>query len=88
LWLYIPRKEKFPGQMKIIYIRSIRESFSGVKSICALRYYTPPSSADVENDWSCTSIRPYVFVACSFIKHKHKFTFKIISAAGHGSRAV
>jgi len=37
--------------------------------------YSPPSSTEVKNMWSCTSTSPYVFIALCLMKHKDYFTF-------------
>jgi len=42
--------------------------------------HSPPSSAEVKNSWSYTSIPPYVFVAWYSVKHRNSFfTFAFIS---------
>jgi hypothetical protein len=37
--------------------------------------HLPPSSAEVKNAWSCTSIPQYVFMAWCLVKHRDNFTF-------------
>jgi hypothetical protein len=40
---------------------------------------SPPSSADVKNEWSCTSDSSYVFTEWSLSKHGDNFTFFLVS---------
>jgi hypothetical protein len=42
--------------------------FTGIKRPGLGAEHLPPSSADVKNAWSCTSIAQYVFVAWCLIK--------------------
>jgi hypothetical protein len=37
--------------------------------------HSPPSSAEVKNAWSYTSIPQYVFMAWCLVKHRDVFTF-------------
>jgi hypothetical protein len=37
--------------------------------------YSPPSSAEVKNAWSYTSIPHYVFMSSCLVKHRDMFTF-------------
>jgi hypothetical protein len=39
--------------------------------------HSPPSSAEVKNAWSYTSIPQYVFMAWCLVKHRDNFTFYI-----------
>jgi hypothetical protein len=36
----------------------------GVKQLGYEVDHSPPSSAEVKNEWSCTSVPPYAFMAC------------------------
>jgi hypothetical protein len=36
---------------------------------------SPPSSAEVKNAWSYTSIHQYVFMGWCLVKHRDNFTF-------------
>jgi hypothetical protein len=40
--------------------------------------HPPPSSAEVKNAWSYTSIPEYVFMAWCLVKHRDNFTFTFI----------
>jgi hypothetical protein len=40
--------------------------------------HSPQSSAEVMNAWMCTCNLPYVFMACSVIKHRDQFTFFLL----------
>jgi hypothetical protein len=40
--------------------------------------YSPPSSAEVKNEWSYTSTPQYVFVAWCLVKHTDNFTFFLL----------
>jgi len=37
--------------------------------------HSPPSSAELKNEWSYTSIPQYVFIAWCLVKHRNNFTF-------------
>jgi hypothetical protein len=37
--------------------------------------HSPPSSAEIKNAWSYTSIPQYVFMAWCLVKHRDNFTF-------------
>jgi hypothetical protein len=37
--------------------------------------HSPPSSAEVKNEWSCTSTPPYAFMAWCLVKHRDNFIF-------------
>jgi hypothetical protein len=39
--------------------------------------HSPPSSADVKNAWSYTSIPQYVFMAWCLVKHRDNFAFTL-----------
>jgi hypothetical protein len=39
--------------------------------------YSPPSSAEVKNVWSCTATPQYVLMACYLVKHRVNFTFTL-----------
>jgi len=45
------------------------ESFSGHKWPGHGANHSPPSSAEIKNTWSCTSITPHFFMAWCLIKH-------------------
>jgi hypothetical protein len=51
--------------------------FLGVKRQGRQADHSPPSSAEVENVWSCTSTPPYVFRAWCLIKHSDNLTFTL-----------
>jgi hypothetical protein len=36
--------------------------------------HSPPSTAEVKNEWSCSSTPPYAFVAWCSVKHRDNFT--------------
>jgi hypothetical protein len=36
--------------------------------------YSPPSSSELTNSWSCTATDPYVFMACCLTKRRDGFT--------------
>jgi hypothetical protein len=43
--------------------------------------HSPPSSAEVKNAWSYTSIPLYVFMAWCLVKHRDNFTFFTFTTA-------
>jgi hypothetical protein len=47
----------------------------GVKRLRREADHSHPSSADVKNAWSYTSIPQYVFMAWCLVKHRDNFTF-------------
>jgi hypothetical protein len=47
----------------------------GVKRPWREADHSPTSSAEVKNEWSCTSIPQYVFMAWCLVKHGDNFTF-------------
>jgi hypothetical protein len=47
----------------------------GVKWLGREADYSPPSSAEVKNAWSCTSTPQYVFMVWCLVKCRDNFTF-------------
>jgi hypothetical protein len=45
--------------------------------------HSPPSSAEVKNVWSYTSIPEYVFMAWCLVKHRDNFTFYLYYCTIH-----
>ena len=56
-------------------------SFLRDKSAVTLADVTPPSSAEVRNEWSCTYTRPNVLMPWCLIKLKQNFTCHVIYLA-------
>jgi len=55
--------------------------FPGVKQPGRETDQLPPSSAEVKNTWSCTSIPLYVFMAWCLIKHRIRLHGVVLSQA-------
>jgi hypothetical protein len=53
-------------------------SFPGGKVAGHEADHSPPSSAEVKNEWNYTSIPQYVFMAWCLLKHRGNFTFTVI----------
>jgi hypothetical protein len=49
----------------------------GVKRPVSAADHSPPSSAEVKNAWSYTSIPQYVIVVWCLVKHRDNFTFTL-----------
>jgi hypothetical protein len=48
--------------------------FPGVKRPGRQADQSPPPSADIKNEWSCTFTPSYVFLAWDLVKHRTNFT--------------
>jgi hypothetical protein len=62
------------------YPMGTRDSFPGVKRPGREADHSPPSSAEVKNAWSYTSIPQYVFMAWCSVKHRDNFTFYLFTS--------
>jgi hypothetical protein len=61
------------------YPMGTKGSFPGGKAAGAWTDHSPPSSAEVKNVWSYTSIHPYVFMVWCLVKDRDKFTLPLPS---------
>jgi len=51
----------------------------GLKQLGRKTDHSPPSSAEVQNEWNYTYTPPYVCMAWWFVKHRDNFTFTFAS---------
>jgi len=56
----------------ILYLPPIQ--WVGVKRPGREADHVPPSSAEVESAWNCTTTSPYVFMTLYLVKHRDNFT--------------
>jgi hypothetical protein len=69
------RVQNVSGAHLAPYPMGTRGSFPGVKRPGREADHSHPSSAEVKNAWSYTSIPQYVFMAWCSVKHSENFTF-------------
>jgi hypothetical protein len=68
------RVQNGSGAHPASYPMGTRGSFPEVKRQRPEADHSPPPSAEI-NEWSYTSIPPYVFMAWCLVKHRDNFTF-------------
>jgi hypothetical protein len=64
------------------YPTSTGDYFPGVKRPGREAEHSPPSSAEVKNEWSCTST-PYVFLTWCLVQHRDNFVFTLLNLRAH-----